>query len=200
VAHDTTARSTGATAAKDSSTVGQTKLGQDLSAETVTHSKRLEMATRLCRLQRKRGDEPSARRRPENPHRHRTAILVEKRNARRLRGDLELYDGAGSRYAITITDTGIYWYEGLVLGSVFLDFEEFTTVAEGLNNADGMHTYRLAVRDDRIVQIYRDAKLMGLRRYEYRTPRDAYIQFGAGQGVEALVGCVAFDLSGAFQP
>jgi len=114
--------------------------------------------------------------------------------------DFELYDGAGSRYAITITDTGVYWYEGLVFGSVFLDFEEFGVVAEGLDNTDGMHTYRLSVRADRVVQIYRDEKLIGLRRYEYRTPRDAYILFGAGQGVEALVDYVSYDLSGPYQP
>jgi len=114
--------------------------------------------------------------------------------------DLELYDGAGSRYAITITANGVYWYEGLMLGSAFLNFEDFTPVAEGLDNTDAMHTYRLAVRPDRIVQIYRDDKLIGLRRYEYRTPRDAYILFGAGSGVEALIDYVAYDLNGPARP
>ncbi|MHC4573755.1 MAG: SUMF1/EgtB/PvdO family nonheme iron enzyme [Planctomycetota bacterium] len=114
--------------------------------------------------------------------------------------DLELYDGAGSRYAITITDTGVYWYEGLVYGSVFLNFEEYTPLIEDLDNTNTMHTYRLAVREDRVVQIYRDEKLIGLRRYEYRTPRDAYILFGAGHGVDALVDYVAYDLHGPFQP
>jgi len=128
----------------------------------------------------------------------RTHIL--KTSPRRRGVDFELYDGAGSRYAITITDTGVYWYEGLVLGSVFLDFEEFTPVAEGLDNTDAMHTYRLAVRKDRVVQIYRDEKLIGLKRYEYRTPRDPYIQFGAGHGVEALLDYVAYDLNGAYRP
>jgi len=114
--------------------------------------------------------------------------------------DLELYDGAGSRYAVTITRTGIYWYEGLVMGSVFLDFEEFAPVAEGLDNTNAMHTYRLAIRPDRVVQIYRDDQLIGVRRYEYRTPRDAYIQFGAGHGVEALLDYVAHDLAGPYRP
>ena len=45
-------------------------------------------------------------------------VLSSKANHRGV--DFELYDGAGSRYAITITDTGVYWYEGLVLGSVFI--------------------------------------------------------------------------------
>jgi hypothetical protein len=114
--------------------------------------------------------------------------------------DFELYDGAGSRYAITITDTGVYWYEGLVLGSVFLDFEEFTAVVEDLDNTDAMHTYRLAVREDRVVQIYRDEKLLGVKRYEYRTPRDPYIQFGAGHRAKARVEYVAYDLNGAYRP
>jgi hypothetical protein len=128
----------------------------------------------------------------------RTQVL--KASPRRRGIDLELYEGAGSRYAITITDTGVYWYEGLVLGSVFLDFEEFTAVAEGLDNTDAMHTYRVAVREDRVVQIYRDEKLIGLKRYEYRTPRDPYIQFGAGHGLEALVNYVAYDLNGPCRP
>ncbi|MHC4477952.1 MAG: SUMF1/EgtB/PvdO family nonheme iron enzyme [Planctomycetota bacterium] len=114
--------------------------------------------------------------------------------------DLELYDGAGSRYAITVTDTGVYWYEGIVYGSVFLEFEQFTPVAQGLDNTDAMHTYRLAVRPDRVVQIYRDQKLLGTTRYEYRTPRDAYILFGAGRGVQATMGYVAYDLDGPYRP
>ncbi|MHC4062750.1 MAG: sialidase family protein, partial [Planctomycetota bacterium] len=128
----------------------------------------------------------------------RTQVLKASPNRRGV--DLELYDGAGSRYAITITDTGVYWYEGLVLGSVFLDFEQFTALAEGLDNTGAMHTYRVAVREDRVVQIYRDEKLLGVKRYEYRTPRDPYIQFGAGHGVQALLNHVAYDLSGPFRP
>ena len=128
----------------------------------------------------------------------RTQILKTMPNRRGV--DLELYDGFGSRYAITITDTGVYWYEGLVMGSVFLNFEEFTPLAEDLRNTDTMHTYRLAVRGDRLVQIYRDEKLIGVRRYEYRTPRDAYILFGAGHGTEALIDYLAYDLTGPYQP
>ncbi len=114
--------------------------------------------------------------------------------------DLELYDGAGSRYAITITDTGVYWYEGLVQGSAFLPFNQYVPLAEGLDNTDAMHTYRLAVREDRIAQIYRDGKLLGVKAFEYRTPRFPYIYIGAGPSVEALVEYVAYDLSGPSQP
>ncbi|MHC4336922.1 MAG: SUMF1/EgtB/PvdO family nonheme iron enzyme [Planctomycetota bacterium] len=127
-----------------------------------------------------------------------TQVLKSSTNQRGM--DIELYDGAGSRYAITITNTGIYWYEGLVLGSALLNFDQFTPVAEGLDNTDKMHTYRIAVREDRVVQIYRDEKLIGVRPTEYRTPRDAYIQFGAGRGLVTVVEYLAYDLGGAYQP
>jgi len=128
----------------------------------------------------------------------RTQVLKSSANQRGI--DFELYDGRGSRYAITITDSGVYWYKGLVMGSAFLDFEQYTPLVEGLNNSDEMHTYRLAVRQDRVAQIYRDGRLIGVRRYEYRTPRGAYILFGAGGGLEALVDYVAYDLSGPSGP
>jgi hypothetical protein len=56
------------------------------------------------------------------------------------------------------------------------------------------------VRDDRIAQIYRDGRLLGIRPFEYRTPRSPYIYFGAGPGVEAIVEHVAYDLTGPSQP
>ncbi|MHC4212740.1 MAG: SUMF1/EgtB/PvdO family nonheme iron enzyme [Planctomycetota bacterium] len=128
----------------------------------------------------------------------RTQIIKCKPDQRGI--DLELYDGNGSRYAITVTDTGVYWYQGLVQGSAFLPFGQYVPVAEGLDNTDAMHTYRLAVRKDRIVQIYRDEKLLAAKLYEYRTPRSAYIYFGAFTGVEAIVDYVAYDLNGPYQP
>jgi hypothetical protein len=127
-----------------------------------------------------------------------TQVLKSSPNQRGI--DIELYDGAGCRYAISITNTGIYWYEGLVLGSAILNFDQFTPVAEGLDNTDATHTYRIAVRGDRVVQIYRDGKLLGVRPAEYRTPREAYFQFGAGPGLRALVEYIAYDLSGAYAP
>jgi len=114
--------------------------------------------------------------------------------------DLELYDGAGSRYAITVTDTGVYWYDGLVQSSSFLPFKQYVPLAEQLDNTDAMHVYRLAVRPDRVVQIYRDGRLLGARPVKYRTPRSPYIYFGAGAQVEALVEYVAYDLAGPVQP
>jgi len=114
--------------------------------------------------------------------------------------DLEIYDGAGSRYVITVTDTGVYWYKGLIRGTALLPFDQYTPLAEGLDNTDTMHTYRLAVRADRVAQIYRDGKLLGVRRYQYRTPRYPYILISVGPGFQALVEYVAYDLNGPSQP
>lgn len=114
--------------------------------------------------------------------------------------DFELYDGAGSRYAITITDTAVYWYQGTVMSSALLPFKQYVPLAEDLDNTGAMHTYRIAVREDRVAQVYRDGKLLGAKGYEYRTPRYPYIYFGAGAGLEALVDYVAYDLSGPRQP
>ena len=114
--------------------------------------------------------------------------------------DLELYDGAGVRYTLSIKEGGLYWYQGYILGSTFLAFDRYVPVAEGMDNTDGMHTYRLAVRPDRVAQIYRDGKLVGTMPAEYRTPRGAYFQFGAGAGVEAKIDYLAYDLTGAHQP
>jgi len=114
--------------------------------------------------------------------------------------DFELYDGAGSRYAITVTDAAVYWYDGLVQSSAFLPFKQYTQLAQGLDNTDTMHTYRLAVRPDRVVQIYRDAILLGVRPHKYRTPRYPYVYIGAGGAAEALVEYVGYDLNGAAAP
>jgi hypothetical protein len=114
--------------------------------------------------------------------------------------DFELYDGAGSRYAITISDTAVYWYQGTVMSSALLPFKQYVPLAEGLDNTDAMHTYRVAVRDDRVAQVYRDGKLLGVKPVEYRTPRSPYIYFGAGVGLDALVEYVAYDLEGPGRP
>ncbi|MHC4636408.1 MAG: sialidase family protein, partial [Planctomycetota bacterium] len=128
----------------------------------------------------------------------RVQIIKSQPNQRGL--DLEVFNGETSRFTITITDRGVYWYEGLSFGTWGLGFNEYTPLVEGLDNTDGMHTYRLAVRDDHIVQIYRDGKLIGVRRGENRTPREPYLQFGAGVGLEALIEYFAYDLEGPLKP
>ncbi|TFG47560.1 MAG: exo-alpha-sialidase, partial [Candidatus Brocadiia bacterium] len=114
--------------------------------------------------------------------------------------DVELYDGSASRYALTIKEKGIYWYEGLILGSTSLDFTQFTTIiADSIDNTDKFHTFRIAVTSDRVAQIYRDGKLVGIKASEYRTPRGQYLQFGAGKNVAGAIEYVGYDLDGAFQ-
>jgi len=96
----------------------------------------------------------------------RTRVLARTAGKRGI--DLELYDGAGSRYAITITDTGLYWYKGLVQSSSFLPFTQYVPLAQGLDNSTSAHTYRLAVRPDRVAQVYRDGQILGVRRFKYK--------------------------------
>jgi hypothetical protein len=116
--------------------------------------------------------------------------------------DFELYTGDGSlpgkRYFITVTTTGIYWYEG----------GTFKPIATGFDNFTQMHTYRMAVREDGIVQIYRDQDLLAVRIADFSidpmiNADGSYLQFGDGaSGSEADfdMSYVALDLSGAFDP
>jgi formylglycine-generating enzyme required for sulfatase activity len=127
-----------------------------------------------------------------------TQLLKRSPNQRGV--DFELYDGAGSRYAITITDTAVYWYQGTVMSSALLPFSQYVPLAEGLDNTDAMHTYRIAVRPDRVAQVYRDGALLGVKPVEYRTPRSPYIYFGAGVTLEALIEYVSYDLDGPSRP
>ena len=81
-------------------------------------------------------------------------------------------------------------------------------VAKGLDNRAAPHVYRLSVREDGVVQIYRDAKLLAVRnptrQRDALTRTDgAYLQWGEGAGgseADALVQHVAFDLTGAHEP
>jgi hypothetical protein len=116
--------------------------------------------------------------------------------------DFELYIGDGSlpgkRYFITVTTTRIYWYEG---GS-------FKPVATDLDNSSQMHTYRVAVRQDGIVQIYRDQDLLAVQIADFSidpmiSADGPYLQFGDGAGgseADFDVSHIAFDLSSAFDP
>jgi len=127
-----------------------------------------------------------------------TRILEQKANDHGVA--FELYDGNGSRYEISITKSGLYWYQGTVQSSGLMPFSQHVPLIEGLDNTDAIHTYRLAVRPDRVVQVYRDGELIGVKRRMYRTPRFGYVLFGAGAGTNALVRNIAYDLTGAFSP
>jgi hypothetical protein len=114
--------------------------------------------------------------------------------------DLELFARAGTlnvnHYLLTVTaDAVLYWYDG-----------GFVPVAEGLDNAEGLHTYRLAVREDTAVQIYRDGVLLAVHDADllisWRTPaRGSHIEWGLGSAeTEARIRRVAYDVTGAYQP
>ena len=106
--------------------------------------------------------------------------------------DFEAHNGANGRYFITITATGVYWHD-----------DDFIPLAEGLDNSSAMHIYRMAVREDGVVQIYRDGELLGVRPGAYAAPKEPHIQWGEGaigSEADALVGHVAYDLSGPAQP
>jgi len=113
--------------------------------------------------------------------------------------DFEIFVRTGpltvNQYRITVSRTAVHYRYGGGLDPL----------AEGLDNG-GRHVYRLAVRPDTAVQIYRDGELLGARaadlRIDWRAPaRGHYIEFGAGApGARADVRSVAYDLSGPFAP
>ncbi|MHC4211734.1 MAG: LamG domain-containing protein [Planctomycetota bacterium] len=114
--------------------------------------------------------------------------------------DFELYigDGAlpGKRYFISVTTSGVYWYQG---GNV-------DQIATGLDNYSQMHTYRLVVRADGIVQIYRDLDLLAVRKADFGidpliSSDGSYLQFGDGASSSETdfdVSHIAIDLQGPF--
>ncbi|MHC4500987.1 MAG: exo-alpha-sialidase, partial [Planctomycetota bacterium] len=86
------------------------------------------------------------------------AVQVKASNQQNRGFDFELFVRGGTltvnHYSLSITPTGVY----------YLYDKELVPIAEGLDNSSAMHTYRLAVRDDTAVQIYRDGELLGARR------------------------------------
>lgn len=127
------------------------------------------------------------------------AVRVQKTGSRERGVDLEVFARGGtltvSHYLISVTDTAVYyWYDN-----------RFVPVVEGLDNT-GLHTFRLAVRPDTAVQIYRDGQMLAVRapdvRIDWRTPaRGSYIEWGAGANdLRAQVAHVAYDIAGAWTP
>ena len=114
--------------------------------------------------------------------------------------EFELFVRGGTltvnHYRISITtDALYYWYDN-----------GFVKLAGGLDNATGFHTYRLAVRPDTVVQIYRDGRLVAVKRADiqigWRTPaRGSYIRWGiASTGSAAVLDHIAWDPAGPSRP
>jgi len=121
------------------------------------------------------------------------------RSTGRDRGiDFETYVPAIGRSFMTVTTSSVLWY----------DDGSFSPLAEGLDNASAMHTYRLAVDAGGYVTVFRDGKSLGVRRAHASRDNvggagDVYLQWGEGAGAseaDAIVDSVAFDLGNAYRP
>jgi len=132
------------------------------------------------------------------------AVKVEKTGGKRG-FDFEVFLRGGTltsnHYLITITDSAVYyWFD-----------KQFIKIADGLDNSTSIHKYRLAIRPDTVVQIYRDNVLIGVQKADiqisWRTPaRASFIQWGldtSGETVsptKATVACISCDTTGPKQP
>ena len=101
-----------------------------------------------------------------------------------------------NQYRLSVSPTTVsYYYDNA-----------FRPVAIGLDNSSALHVYRLAVRDDTAVQIYRDGKLLATMpkhlMIDWRQPaRGSFCEWGAeAGGVPVYVRRVAYDVEGAFAP
>ncbi|HUW19944.1 MAG TPA: SUMF1/EgtB/PvdO family nonheme iron enzyme [Sedimentisphaerales bacterium] len=138
-----------------------------------------------------------------DPHKGLTAELAVQvsHSSDKNRGfDFEVFVRGGTltvnHYFISVTPAGVYyWYDNQLI-----------EIAAGLDNSSAMHTYRLAVREDTAVQIYRDGELLGVQPTDLligwsEPARDSFVQWGAGAAkVEASVSYIACDLTGPTQP
>lgn len=111
-----------------------------------------------------------------------------------------VFDGGAHRYAISITEAAVFGYQGSGTKSGLLPLSDFIPLARDLDNTADFHTYRLAVRGDRVVQVYRDGQLLGIHRARYRSPRFGYVLLGAGPGAAVDIEHVAYDLDGPYAP
>jgi formylglycine-generating enzyme required for sulfatase activity len=102
-----------------------------------------------------------------------------------------------SSYTISITPSAVYYRAA---------GKNKRTIAQYLDNTDAMHAYRLAVRNDTSVQIYRDNELLAVERAHLirgwtKPARGTFIEWGQdNDSPDALIGHVAHDLRGACRP
>jgi sulfatase modifying factor 1 len=116
---------------------------------------------------------------------------------------LELFIRGGNltanHYVVEVTAHEIYYLIG----------RERILIADGLDNATDIHTYRLTVRADTAVQIYRDDRLVSVQPMQsiqvmkgWKTPaQGSFIRWGQEKNSPPfLVEHVSYDLSGPYQP
>ncbi len=113
--------------------------------------------------------------------------------------DFEVFIRAGTlqtnHYRITITTDAVY----------YLYDRKLIQIAKGLDNSSKMHKYRLSVRKDTAVQIYRDNKLLSVKPIDllidWDIPaRGSYIEWATGENTQALVKQIRCDYSGPYTP
>ncbi|MBC8216904.1 MAG: exo-alpha-sialidase [Planctomycetes bacterium] len=116
----------------------------------------------------------------------------------RSRGiDFETYVPAVGRSFITVTTSAVLWFDG-----------SFEPLAENLDNASAMHTYRMATDAAGNVLIFRDGELLDTRKAHASRDnisglKGAYLQWGEGASAseaDAIVDAIAFDLGGPYRP
>ncbi len=125
------------------------------------------------------------------------AMQVTRSNSTSRGIDFEVYVPGAGRAFITVTTSAVYW-----LGS------GGDRIADRLDNASELHTYRLAVGADKIVRIFRDAERIAIRPaaggYDRLAgTRQAYIQWGEGAGAseaDAVITGLSYDTTGAYRP
>ncbi len=98
----------------------------------------------------------------------------------------------------------------LMIGDTYMcyDYNGITRFIENINNKDEMHTFRMAVRPDGKIELFRDGKM--IRLYNTTNGRDTYFpisgdffRWGKGAGAEnmtAVIEYITYDHSGAYKP
>jgi len=115
--------------------------------------------------------------------------------------DLEAFATGGSprfasRYSIRVTPSAV----------LYLHNNGYREIARGLENSGAHHTYRMAVRPDTAVQIYRDRVLLATMPAELTSSlqlaaRGSFVEWGnSGPGDAAVIERIGLDLAGPFAP
>ena len=79
-------------------------------------------------------------------------------------------------------------------------------IADGLDNSSDFHRFRISVREDSNVQIYRDFELLGTIRMDsegtgWRLPtRGNYLEFGINaDSANVLIDSISYDYTGGYE-
>ncbi len=98
----------------------------------------------------------------------------------------------------------------LMVGDTYMcyDYKGIARFVEDIDNKDEMHTFRMAIRPDERIELFRDGKL--IRMYSPQDGRDTFFpiegdffRWGKGAGAEnvtAVIEYVTYDVSGAYKP